>query len=104
MHRLPTTARSTSLKLEAMLGSRTRLVAVTHVSNVLGTVLLIAAIARLVHAVGARLLVDGCQAVLHINCACCRGCVPFQYGSAAQRWCGILCALHDAVIAKASSE
>jgi cysteine desulfurase/selenocysteine lyase len=41
------------------------LVAVTHVSNVLGTVLPIADIARLAHEAGARLLVDGCQAVPH---------------------------------------
>ncbi|HYN38799.1 MAG TPA: cysteine desulfurase, partial [Rhodospirillales bacterium] len=46
----------------ATLGPRTRLVAVTHVSNVLGTVLPIAAIAGLAHAAGACLLVDGCQA------------------------------------------
>jgi cysteine desulfurase / selenocysteine lyase len=51
--------------LAAMLGPRTRLVAVAHVSNVLGTVLPIAAIARLAHDAGARLLVDGCQAVAH---------------------------------------
>ena len=49
--------------LRAALTPRTRLVAVAHVSNVLGTVLPIAEIARLAHAAGARLLVDGCQAV-----------------------------------------
>ncbi|MBL8668645.1 MAG: cysteine desulfurase [Rhodospirillales bacterium] len=49
--------------LRATLGTRTRLVAVAHVSNVLGTVLPVAEIARLAHAAGARLLVDGCQAV-----------------------------------------
>lgn len=53
------------VQLEAMLGSRTRLVAVTHVSNVLGTVLPIGTIAGMAHAVGACLLVDGCQAVPH---------------------------------------
>ena len=51
--------------LEGLLGPRTRLVAVTHVSNVLGTVLPIPAIAQLAHAAGARILVDGCQAVAH---------------------------------------
>lgn len=50
---------------EALLGPRTRLVAVAHVSNVLGSVLPVAAIARLAHAAGAQVLVDGCQAVAH---------------------------------------
>jgi cysteine desulfurase/selenocysteine lyase len=51
--------------LDALLGPRTRLVAVTHVSNVLGTVLPIHEIAQHAHAAGARVLVDGCQAVAH---------------------------------------
>lgn len=45
--------------LTALLTDRTRLVAVTHCSNVLGTVMPIAEIARLVHAPGAELCVDG---------------------------------------------
>ncbi|MBA4759763.1 cysteine desulfurase [Sphingosinicella sp.] len=49
--------------LEAMLTSAHKLVAVAHVSNVLGSVADIARIARAAHAVGAKLLVDGCQAV-----------------------------------------
>jgi cysteine desulfurase/selenocysteine lyase len=49
--------------LEAMLTPAHRLVAVAHVSNVLGSVADIARIARAAHAVGAKLLVDGCQAV-----------------------------------------
>jgi cysteine desulfurase/selenocysteine lyase len=50
---------------DTLLGPRTRLVAITHVSNVLGTVLPIQAIAQRAHAAGARILVDGCQAVAH---------------------------------------
>jgi cysteine desulfurase/selenocysteine lyase len=46
-----------------LLGPRTRLVAVAHVSNALGTVNPIAELARLAHAAGARILVDGAQAV-----------------------------------------
>jgi len=46
-----------------LLSARTRLVAVAHVSNVLGSVSPIAELARLAHAQGARLLVDGAQAV-----------------------------------------
>lgn len=48
-----------------LLSPRTRLVAMTHVSNALGTVTPIAEIARLAHGAGALVLVDGCQAVPH---------------------------------------
>ncbi len=50
-------------RLEALLGTRTRIVAVTHISNVTGTLLPVARIAELAHAKGALVLVDGCQAV-----------------------------------------
>ncbi len=49
----------------ALLGPRTRLVAVAHVSNALGTVNPVAAIIERAHAVGALVLVDGAQAVAH---------------------------------------
>jgi cysteine desulfurase/selenocysteine lyase len=48
--------------LEALLTPRTKLVAIAHVSNVLGSVADVARIAKAAHAVGALLLVDGCQA------------------------------------------
>jgi cysteine desulfurase/selenocysteine lyase len=48
---------------EALLSDRTRLVAVTHVSNVSGAVLPVEKIVSLAHARGARVLIDGCQAV-----------------------------------------
>ncbi len=48
---------------EALLSPRTRLVAVTHISNVTGTLLPIARIVELAHATGAKVLVDGCQAL-----------------------------------------
>lgn len=44
--------------LDRLLGPRTRLVAVTHASNILGTINPVAEIARRVHAVGAELVVD----------------------------------------------
>lgn len=44
---------------------RTRLVAVTHVSNVLGTVNPVKQMAAVAHAHGARILVDGAQSVPH---------------------------------------
>jgi cysteine desulfurase/selenocysteine lyase len=49
----------------ALLGPRTRLVAVTHVSNALGTINPVAEITRLARAAGARVLIDGAQAVAH---------------------------------------
>jgi len=48
---------------EAVLTPRTRLVAVTHISNVTGTLLPIERIVQLAHAKDAKVLVDGCQAV-----------------------------------------
>ena len=48
--------------LIARLTPATKLVAVAHVSNVLGSVADIARIAAAAHAAGAKLLVDGCQA------------------------------------------
>ena len=50
-------------RFEALLSPRTRLVAVTHVSNVTGAMLPVERIVELAHAKGARVLVDGCQAV-----------------------------------------
>jgi cysteine desulfurase/selenocysteine lyase len=49
----------------ALLGPKTKLVAVTHTSNVLGTVTPVKEIIRLAHKAGARVLVDGAQAVVH---------------------------------------
>lgn len=49
-----------------LLSERTRLVAVAHVSNALGTVNPIAEIIALAHEKGAKVLVDGAQAVAHM--------------------------------------
>lgn len=50
---------------EKLVGERTRLVAVTHTSNVLGTVTPLKRIIDLAHARGALVLGDGSQAVVH---------------------------------------
>ncbi len=50
---------------EALLSPRTRLVAVAHVSNALGTVLPVARIVKAAHARGVPVLLDGAQAVPH---------------------------------------
>ncbi|MFN5758583.1 MAG: cysteine desulfurase [Sphingomonadaceae bacterium] len=51
---------------EAMLTPRHKLVALAHVSNVLGSVLDAQRAAKLAQSVGAKLLLDGCQAVPHM--------------------------------------
>jgi len=51
--------------LPGLLTDRTRVVAVSHMSNVLGTVNPVAEIAAMAHAAGALVLLDGCQAVVH---------------------------------------
>lgn len=51
--------------LERLFTGRTRLVAVTHVSNVLGTVNPVEAITTMAHAHGVPVLVDGAQSVPH---------------------------------------
>jgi cysteine desulfurase/selenocysteine lyase len=48
-----------------LLSARTRLVAVAHVSNALGTILPVQEIIRLAHARGVPVLLDGAQAVAH---------------------------------------
>ena len=48
--------------LEALLTPRTKLVSLAHVSNVLGSVLDARAAADLAHSVGAKIMLDGCQA------------------------------------------
>jgi len=52
--------------LDRMLGPRTRVVALAHVSNVLGTINPVASIARRARAAGALSVVDGAQAAPHM--------------------------------------
>ena len=51
--------------LQGMLDARVRMVAVGHVSNALGTINPVAEIARMAHAAGALVFVDGAQAIAH---------------------------------------
>jgi cysteine desulfurase/selenocysteine lyase len=50
-----------------LLGPRTKMVAIAHVSNALGTVTPVAEIIAMAHAAGAKVLVDGAQAVSHMR-------------------------------------
>jgi len=54
-------------ELEKRIGPRTRLVAVTHVSNALGTVNPVRRVVEMAHARGVAVLVDGAQAVPHLK-------------------------------------
>ena len=51
--------------LDAAIGSKTRLVAITHMSNVLGTVTPLKEIVARAHAKGVPVLADGCQGAVH---------------------------------------
>jgi len=52
---------------ERLLGPKTRLVSITHVSNALGTVVPVKEMVEAAHRHGARVLVDGAQAVSHMR-------------------------------------
>ncbi|HVE03443.1 MAG TPA: cysteine desulfurase [Rhizomicrobium sp.] len=51
--------------LDAAIGPKTKLVALTHISNVLGTVTPLKDIVARAHAKGVPVLVDGCQGAVH---------------------------------------
>ena len=51
---------------EKLLGPRTRLVSFTQVSNALGTIVPVKEMIEIAHRHGARVLVDGAQAVSHL--------------------------------------
>ena len=51
--------------LDALIGSRTKMVAISHMSNVLGAQTPAAEIVRIAHAKGVPVLLDGCQAAVH---------------------------------------
>ena len=52
--------------LESKVDEKTRIIAVTHLSNVLGTINDVKRIARIAHSVGAVIVVDGAQGVPHL--------------------------------------
>jgi cysteine desulfurase / selenocysteine lyase len=59
-----------NLRLEAfesLLTDRTRMVAITHMSNVLGTIVPAKEVVRLAHARGIPVLLDGSQAAVHLD-------------------------------------
>jgi len=54
-------------EFERLLTDRTKLVALTHMSNVLGTVVPVKEVVRLAHARGIPVLLDGSQAAVHLD-------------------------------------
>jgi cysteine desulfurase/selenocysteine lyase len=50
---------------ERLLSTRTKMVALTHMSNVLGTLVPVAEVVRIAHARGIPVLIDGAQAAVH---------------------------------------
>jgi cysteine desulfurase / selenocysteine lyase len=54
-------------KLDALITKRTKIVAVTHMSNVLGTINPVKEIIRIAHAKGVPVLIDGSQAAVHMS-------------------------------------
>jgi cysteine desulfurase / selenocysteine lyase len=54
-------------ELEKLLSPRTKLVAITHMSNMLGTLVPVKEVVRLAHARGIPVLLDGAQASVHLD-------------------------------------
>ena len=54
-------------EFEKLLTPRTKMVAITHMSNMLGTIVPVKEVTRIAHARGIPVLVDGAQAAVHLN-------------------------------------
>lgn len=73
--------------VDELINSKTRLVAVTHISNVLGTINPVAEITKKAHTVGAITLVDGAQSAPHMSIDVQQlGCDFFAFS--AHKMCG----------------
>jgi cysteine desulfurase/selenocysteine lyase len=54
-------------EFEKLLGPRTKMVAITHMSNALGTVVPVKEVTKIAHARGIPILIDGAQAAVHLD-------------------------------------
>jgi cysteine desulfurase/selenocysteine lyase len=54
-------------EFEALLTERTKMVAITHMSNALGTIVPVKEVTRIAHARGIPVLIDGSQAAVHLD-------------------------------------
>ncbi len=52
-------------EFKKLLGPKTKFVAITHISNVLGTIVPIKEVVKLAHEAGAHVLIDGAQGIVH---------------------------------------
>ncbi len=71
-------------EFEKLLTPRTKMVAVTHMSNVTGTLVPVREVIRLAHARGIPVLVDGSQAAVHLPSTCASS-TPISTSSPATR-------------------
>ena len=53
-------------EFEKQIGPRTKMVAITHMSNVLGTIVPVKEVVRIAHARGVPVLIDGAQGAVHL--------------------------------------
>jgi cysteine desulfurase/selenocysteine lyase len=54
-------------EFEKLIGPRTKMVAITHMSNMLGTLVPVKAVTRIAHAHGVPVLIDGAQGAVHAD-------------------------------------
>jgi cysteine desulfurase/selenocysteine lyase len=54
-------------EFEKLIGPRTKMVAITHMSNMLGTLVPVKEVTRIAHARGVPVLIDGAQAAVHCD-------------------------------------
>src|ERR1700726_2291212 len=54
-------------EFEKLIGPRTKMVAITHMSNMLGTLVPVKEVTRIAHAHGVPVLVDGAQGAVHVD-------------------------------------
>ena len=72
-------------EFERLLTPRTKIVAITHMSNVLGTIVPIKEVIRIAHARGIPVLVDGSQAAVHMQRSTCAISIAISTSSPATR-------------------
>ena len=54
-------------EFEKLIGPRTKMVAISHMSNMLGTLVPVKEVTRIAHAHGVPVLIDGAQAAVHVD-------------------------------------
>ena len=86
-------------KLPQLINSKTKLIAVAHVSNVLGTINPIAEICEIAHQNNVAVFVDGAQAAQHVSIDVQKTDVDFYAFSAHKMLCGLICLIESLSLA-----